>query len=60
MRSLSSSNQIGSLSHFRICVKTEVPELQGNLGYIEPGHGAKGKLRELHDDQDVTEMYMAS
>ena len=55
---LSSSNQFGSLSDLRIYVKIEVPELQGTLGYIESGHGAKGKLRELHDDQDVTEMYM--
>lgn len=36
----------------------EIPELQGILGYIEPGHGSKGKMRELHDDEHVTEMYM--
>ena len=58
MRSLSSSNQFGSLSDLRIHVKTEVPELQGTVGYIEPGHRAEDKLRELRDDQDVTEMYM--
>lgn len=28
------------------------------LGYIEPGHGQKGKLRELTTDDDLKEMYV--
>ena len=27
------------------------------IGYMEPGHGKKGKKRELEDDQDLQEMY---
>ena len=28
------------------------------IGYIEPGHGQKGKLRELSTDDDLKEMYV--
>ena len=27
------------------------------LGYIEPGHGAKGRQIVLDEDKDLTEMY---
>ena len=30
-----------------------------SLGYVEPGHGAKGKQRWLITDADVTDMYKA-
>lgn len=39
-------------------VKEKLGKLQGTLGFLEPGHGAKGKMRELHDDEDVAEMYI--
>ena len=28
------------------------------IGYIEPGHGQKGKLRTLCTDDDLSEMYV--
>ena len=28
------------------------------MGYIEPGHGAKGKMRQLNDDDALKEMYV--
>ena len=27
------------------------------VGYIEPGHGAKGRQRWLHDESDLTDLY---
>ena len=27
------------------------------VGYIEPGHGAKGRQRWLHDDSDLADLY---
>ena len=34
------------------------PKLAGDsFGYIEPGHGLKGKLKLLTTDQDLVEMY---
>ena len=32
-------------------------ELDLVMGYIEPGHGAKGRQRWLHDDSDLTDLY---
>ena len=58
IKSLSFNVQACSLSELRKYVKEEVSEFQGILGYVEPGHGSKGKMRELHDDEDVTEMYV--
>ena len=31
--------------------------IEGAMGYIEPGHGKKGKQRELSDDEDLVQMY---
>ena len=35
---------------------TELP-LDGDIGYVEPGHGAKGKQRWLNSSEDLAEMY---
>ena len=45
------------LNELRKHVKEEIAELQGTLGYVEPGHGLNSKMRELYDD-DVAEMYV--
>ena len=47
-----------TLIDLRKCVKEEVGLFKGALGYIEPGHGAKGKTRQLNDDEDLAEMYV--
>ena len=57
-KSLPQSDRFDTLSDLRRYVKEKLGQLQGTLGYIEPGHGAKGKMRELHDDEDVAEMYV--
>ena len=37
---------------------TEQPDFSSvDLGYLEPGHGMKGKNQWLHSDDDVKEMY---
>ena len=51
--SLFGAHHFDTLNDLRKCVKTQLGQLQGTLGYIEPGHGSKGKMRELHDDEDV-------
>ena len=56
--SLFGADRFDTLSDLRKYVKKQIGQLQGILGYIEPGHGAKGKMRELHDDEDVAEMYV--
>ena len=37
--------------------RDKVPSDIEQLGYIEPGHGSKGKLRWLLNDQDIEDMY---
>ena len=32
-------------------------ELELVVGYIEPGHGAKGRQRWLNDDGDLVDLY---
>ena len=38
-------------------LKEEIGKLRGALGYFEPGHGSKGKLRQLYGDEDLADMY---
>ena len=48
-----------SLNDLKKCVKDETSEIKGDvIGYIEPGHGQKGKLRTLCTDEDLSEMYV--
>ena len=35
-----------------------IPSIVDQVGYIEPGHGAKGKQRWLSDSEDIKEMYL--
>ncbi len=37
--------------------KDKLDEPVGTVGYIEPGHGLRGKQRWLSSDDDLTEMY---
>ena len=47
------------LSDLKTCVRDEIGEMKDDLvGYIEPGHGQKGKMRELSTDEDLSEMYI--
>lgn len=58
IRPLKKNVQFDSLNNLRRCVKEEAGLFKGALGYIEPGHGVKGKTRELNDDEDLVEMYV--
>jgi hypothetical protein len=47
------------LSDLVRCVKEGIGGMKDDvIGYIEPGHGQKGKLRELTTDDDLQEMYI--
>ena len=48
------ADRYDTLNDLRKYIKKQIGQLQGTLGYIEPGHGAKGKIRYLHDDEDVS------
>ena len=37
--------------------KTSLEFVPSDFGYIEPGHGMKGKQKWLHDNADIEEMY---
>ena len=60
MKPLELSCRCLSLSDFRKNVEDEIGTIEGTIGYIEPGHGQKGKQRELSDDDDLKEMYVYS
>lgn len=39
-------------------VQTEIKEIEiGNVGYVAPGHGLKGKHETLAEDEDLVSMY---
>jgi len=47
-----------SLCDFKKRVEDEIGTIEGMIGYVEPGHGQKGKQRELSDDEDLMKMYI--
>lgn len=54
---LSSTTPFGSLDSILSAIQEVDDRVGGNIGYIEPGHGLKGKQKWLLDDNDVSEMY---
>lgn len=59
IKSLAYKQRFSTLNELRTCVKDEIGPIKGSvLGYIEPGHGLKGKMRELCKDDDLSEMYV--
>ena len=47
-----------SLTELKQKVEDEVDSIEKDeIGYIEPGHGKKGKKKGVEDDQDLQEMY---
>ena len=53
---LSAKTPFGSLENIKTALE-QLNRIVGNIGYIEPGHGLKGKQKWLLDDSDVSEMY---
>ena len=62
VQTLRMNGQFTSLDNLKAKVKDECgdkvdPEIE-QLGYIEPGHGLRGKQRWLNSDEDLREMYV--
>ena len=58
MKKLPLKKRFVSLAELKQKVEDEVGLFEKDeIGYMEPGHGKKGKKRELEDDQDLQEMY---
>lgn len=58
MKPLKSKSRFVSLADLKSSIVEEIGPLEmGVIGYIKPGHGSKGKLQELDDDNDLMEMY---
>jgi hypothetical protein len=53
------SEQFTSVEQFETKLKERFDKLKGNLsfGYIEPGHGLKGRQQWIMDDHDILDMY---
>ena len=46
-----------SLESIKAELKQQGHNIGDGVGYIEPGHGLKGRQKWLLDDEDVTKMY---
>ena len=58
IRPLAHKQRFSSLSDLKTCVQEEIgPVMNDTMGFIEPGHGKKGKIRELCTE-DLSEMYV--
>jgi len=51
------STKFETLDELRDCLSGALPCGFTQLGYIEPGHGLKGKMQWIAGDDDLTEMY---
>ena len=58
IKSLGSKEQFYTIDDLKLYVTGVVENFDGTLGYIEPGHGTKGKMVFLSDDDDLYEMYV--
>ena len=58
LKSLEGTHQFESLNDLKEEVHKAVPSASDDsYGYIEPGHGLRGKQRLLKTEDDVREMY---
>ena len=51
------ANRFESVEELRCYLSSELPCDFTQIGYIEPGHGLKGKTQWLVEDDDLVEMY---
>ena len=58
IKSLGSKEQFFTFNDLKLYVTEVVENFDGTFGYIEPGHGTKGKMVFLSDDEDLYEMYV--
>ena len=58
IKSLKAENKFYTIDDLRKCIKEEIEQFADTVGYVEPGHGIKGKMMCLGDDEDLSEMYV--
>ena len=58
IKSLGNKEQFFTIDDLKVYVNEAVENFDGAIGYIEPGHGTKGKMVYLSDDEDLYEMYV--
>ena len=59
IKSLTIHHCFSTPTELKRCVQQEIERAKDDLiGYIEPGHGQKGKMRELKTEEDISEMYI--
>ena len=55
------NGKFSSLSHLKDILHTNFPDQytsQNQVGYIQPGHGARGRQHWLNNDANIQEMYL--
>ena len=50
-------SKFSSVEELRDELKSTLQFLPSEFGFVEPGHGLRGKQRWIHDDADIEEMY---
>ena len=47
-----------TLNELKKCIVEEIGPIEDDdVGYIEPSHGQRGKIRDLSNEDDLSEMY---
>ena len=57
VKKLTTSSQFEALNELQKHLSDELDVPTDHMGYIEPGHGVKGRQRWLHTDSDLKQMY---
>lgn len=58
IKPLTHKQRFSTLNELKKCIQEEIGPIEDDtMGYIEPGHGQRGKIRDLCDDDDLSEMY---
>ena len=51
------SSKFSSIEELRSVLKSDLQFLPSEFGFVEPGHGLRGKQRWIHAATDIEEMY---
>ena len=44
IKSLNAENKLYTIDDLKKCIKKEIEQFAGTVGYVEPGHSIKGKM----------------
>ena len=51
--------RFSTLNELKKCIVEEIGPIEDDVvGYIEPGHGQRGKIRDFSNEDDLSEMYV--